>query len=131
MAATTAAELKKCDSFTLWALLIPTGWTNVSQSINLMLFLNLVFLTIFFSHISLFISFYFSTYLSHCVISTFTSLYNHLFIYLSVIHSNEGLQSESSVIKFFSLRCIIDQLKKLPVQIWQGFSYDFSEEYTS
>ena len=60
---------------------------------------------IYFYHISLlFISVcVLHTYLN--TVSCFASLYNHLFIYLSRIHSDEGLHSQTSVPKFFSLRC--------------------------
>ena len=92
MVATIVVKLKKCDSFTLWVLLIPTGSTNVSHSVHLLLWLNLiVFLTIFFSHISIFLfPFVFYIPISLRCLAL-------LFIYLSRIHSDEGLQSEMSV----------------------------------
>ena len=34
-------------------------------------------------------------------LSCFTSLYKHLFIYLSCVHSDEELQTKTSVLKFF------------------------------
>ena len=78
---------------------------NVSRSINHMFSQNpFVLSTHFFSYTSL--TFYFLLFLNTYLIalSCFASLYNHLFIYLTRIHSDEGLQSETSFSKFFSLR---------------------------
>ena len=67
---------------------------------NLLLSQNLfVFLTIFFSHT--FLSFCF---LHNCLIVLpcfITLLYKHLFVYLSSIHSDEGLQSKTPVFLIF------------------------------
>ena len=79
---------------------------NVSLSVNSLLSQNLfVFSPFFFlTHLFPFISFCFlHTYL--ITLSFFSSLYKHLVIYLSCIHSDEGLQSETSFHKLFSLQC--------------------------
>ena len=89
---------------------------NIFCFINLLLSRNhFVILTLFFSHLPL--SFYFLlffTYLSYCIIllNMYISFYNHLFIYIPCIHSDEGLQSKTSVPKCFSLQCKTYQFYK-------------------
>ena len=76
-------------------------------SVNLLLYRNLFLLrTIFFlffsSHISILLfPFVFYIPISLHYFSLRTSLYKHLFIHLSCNHSDKGLQSQTSVLKFF------------------------------
>ena len=85
---------------------------NVSLCVYLLLYRNrFIFLNFFFDTSVLFYGLLFLLFLlTHLIaLSCLASLYNHFFIYLSHIHSDEGLQSKKSVRKFFSHRCNISE----------------------